>query len=70
MVDVKAPLSGKVLSINVKVSDKVSKGQVLLIIEAMKMENDVISPTNGVVKNIKISVGSMVNSGDVLIELE
>jgi len=69
-VDVKSPLSGKILSINVKVGDRVKKGQVLLVIDAMKMENEILAPADGAVKNINVSVGLTVNPGDVLIELE
>ena len=69
-MDVKSPLSGKILSINVKVGDRVKKGQVLLVIDAMKMENEILAPADGAVKNINVSVGLTVNPGDVLIELE
>ena len=64
-----APISGKVLDVRVKVGETVKKGQVIAIIEAMKLENEVPSTSAGVVKDIKISKGSDVTSGEVLIVL-
>ncbi|RLI27190.1 MAG: hypothetical protein DRO52_00850 [Candidatus Hecatellales archaeon] len=69
-MEIRSPLSGKVLSVKVKVGEAVKKGQVLLIIDAMKMENEIISPSDGTVKSVKVSEGSTVNSGDLLIELD
>lgn len=64
-----APISGKILDVRVKVGETVKKGQVIAIIEAMKLENEVPSTSTGVVKDIKISKGSDVTSGEVLIVL-
>ena len=64
-----APIAGKVLGIKVNVGDRVSKGQTVAIIEAMKLENEVPSTVEGTVKEIKVSNGSSVNNGDVLIVL-
>ncbi len=64
---VEAPLPGNVLSIKVNVGDKVSAGDVLLLIEAMKMENEICAPSDGVVAQICVSTGNMVNTGDTLI---
>lgn len=64
-----APISGKVLDVKVKVGDTIKKHQVVALIEAMKLENEVPATTGGVVKEIKISKGSDVTSGDVLIVL-
>ena len=66
---VKAPLPGSVVSIMVKEGDAVKSGQVLMLIEAMKMENEVLAPADGVVKQISVSQGSMVATGDTLILL-
>ena len=64
---VEAPLPGNVLSIKVNQGDAVKEGDVLLIIEAMKMENEVAAPCDGSVQQIVASVGQMVSTGDALI---
>ncbi|HAM16719.1 MAG TPA: acetyl-CoA carboxylase biotin carboxyl carrier protein subunit [Eggerthellaceae bacterium] len=64
---VEAPLPGNVLSIKVKEGDAVKEGDVLLLIEAMKMENEVAAPCDGAVKQIVVSVGQMVSTGDALV---
>ncbi len=66
---VEAPIAGKVLKINVNVGDTVKKGQVVAIIEAMKLENEIPALNDGVVKEICVSVGSTVNNKDKLIVL-
>jgi biotin carboxyl carrier protein len=65
-----APISGKILAVKVKVGDEVAAGQVVLILEAMKMENNVHAPTDGVVKEIAVSEGSEVGDGDLLLVIE
>jgi biotin carboxyl carrier protein len=65
---VKAPLPGKILQVKVSIGDKVKKGDVLLIMEAMKMENEVMASKDGVIEAIKVNVGDNVLEGDVLIE--
>ena len=64
---VDAPMPGKVLSINVKKGDKVAAGDVLLILEAMKMQNEIMAPSDGVVSDIRVSAGATVATGDVMI---
>ena len=64
-----APIAGKVLDIKVKVGDYVKKGQVVAIIEAMKLENEIPASAEGKVVEIKVSNGSAVNNKDVLIVL-
>ena len=64
---VEAPLPGNVLSIKVNQGDSVKEGDVLLIIEAMKMENEVAAPCDGSVQQIVVSTGQMVSTGDALI---
>lgn len=63
----KAPLQGTILKINVNVGDKVKKGQAVIILEAMKLENEVVAPCDGVVKEIKVSKGQSVNNQDALL---
>ena len=64
-----APIAGKVLDIKVKVGDFVKKGQVVAIIEAMKLENEIPASAEGKVVGVKVSKGSAVNNKDVLIVL-
>jgi len=65
-----APLPGTILKINIKSGDEVKKGQILLIMEAMKMENNILAEIDGLVKNVKVNEGDNVLEGDVLIEFE
>jgi len=67
---VPAPMPGVVLDIKVAKGDKVSEGQTLLVLEAMKMENEISSPFTGTVKDIHISKGASVNTEDLLITIE
>ena len=62
-----SPIQGTVTNIKVKVGDKVKKGDVLLIIEAMKLENDVPSPFDGVVSDILVNKGQNVAAKDPVI---
>ena len=64
---VKSPLPGTVLKVNVAVGDAVKAGDVLMIIEAMKMENEIAAPSDGTVKQIAKEKGATVATGDVLL---
>lgn len=66
---VKSPLPGNILKVNVAVGDAVKAGDSLLIMEAMKMENNVLAEEAGTVKSIKVAAGDTVLQDDVLIEL-
>ena len=66
---VKSPLPGTVLAIKVKVGDRVTTGQTLLVLEAMKMENNIDANKSGVVKSIVKRAGDSVMEGDVLITI-
>ena len=68
-VKIEAPMPGTVLKINVSVGDQVQEGQAVVVLEAMKMENDIVASSGGTVASINVSSGDNVNSGDVLITL-
>lgn len=63
---VESPMPGKVLSIAVQVGQRVCAGESLLVMEAMKMENEIVAPQDGTVKQILVSQGTMVDTGDIL----
>ena len=67
---VTSPMQGMILSVKVNVGDKVETGDVVMTIEAMKMQNDVKSTHSGVVKEIITYQGEVVNNGDLLMVLE
>jgi biotin carboxyl carrier protein len=64
---VRAPLPGLILDVKVQVGDAVNADDTLLVIETMKMENNVVSPVSGVVKEIKVSKDQTVNEGVPLV---
>ena len=64
---VPSPMPGTILSVNVSVGQTVKTGEVLLVLEAMKMENDIVAPCDGTVKQLLVSKGSTVNTDDVLV---
>ena len=65
-----APMPGKVIAVRVEPGQDVTRGQELLVVEAMKMENGIRAPRDGRVKTVSARVGDMVNPGLVLVELE
>jgi len=65
-----APMPGKVIAVKAAVGQSVKKGEEILIVEAMKMENAIRAPRDGVVKSISAAVGDMVSPGVVLVELD
>ncbi len=65
--EVKSPIPGRILEVKVKPGDLVRRGQALVILESMKMQNEISSPRDGVVKEVKVKPGDVVNTGDVLI---
>lgn len=67
---VSAPMPGTILSVNVKVGDSVKAGDTLCILEAMKMENEIVAPADATVKAINVNKGDTVANGDLLITLE
>jgi acetyl/propionyl-CoA carboxylase alpha subunit len=67
---VKAPMPGRMVRVLAEVGDEVEEGQALLVIEAMKMQNELKSPKTGRVARIAVAVGDAVGSGDVLVVVE
>lgn len=65
-----SPMPGTILAVNVKVGETVKKGQVLCILEAMKMENEIMAAGDAVVASIEVNAGEAVNTGQVLIVLK
>jgi 3-methylcrotonyl-CoA carboxylase alpha subunit len=68
--DIKSPMFGKVLSINVEKNTTVKKGQTLLVLEAMKMENNILAPFDTQIKNIHVKEGEQVEDGQILLQTE
>ena len=66
---IKAPMPGVVMSFKVVAGQTVKKGDVVLILEAMKMENEIVSPLDGTVLTLHVPEGASVNTGDSLIDL-
>lgn len=68
--DVAAPMPGSILEINVKKGEAVNKGDSLIVLEAMKMENQITAVQAGTVKDIKVRVGDSVDAEDLLLVIE
>lgn len=66
---INAPMPGNILKVNVKEGQSVKKGDVLMILEAMKMENEIMAPADAVVSSVSVSAGSTVEAGAVLCTL-
>lgn len=67
---VNAPMPGTILDVKVNVGDTVAEGQILMILEAMKMENDIVAPVAGKVAAINVKKGDSVNSNDALASIQ
>jgi len=67
---VEVPITGKITSINVKLGDEVKEGDVLCLLESMKMENPILSPVSGVITQIGVAVDHVVKSGDIVAIIE
>jgi len=68
--DVKSPMAGIITSIAVEVGQEVKEGDVLLVISAMKMENEILTPVSGVIKSLECSVNEQVNPDQLLITIK
>ena len=67
---VAAPMPGNILSVNVAAGDTVKKGQVLMVLEAMKMENEIMAPCDGKVTAVAVTKGAAVESGALLCTIQ
>jgi biotin carboxyl carrier protein len=61
------PMPGRIISVKVKEGELVKRGSPVLVLEAMKMQNEIVSNTDGIVQEIRVSEGELVESGDVLV---
>jgi len=64
-----APMPGKILDIKVNVGDAVTENQVVIILEAMKLENEIVAVNAGIIAAVHVQVGAMVNAGDALVTI-
>lgn len=67
--DVLAPLAGTVLSVSVSEGQQVKEGQVLVIFEAMKMENELVAPVSGTVKKVNVAKGTVMETGMLVVSI-
>ena len=67
---VEVPITGKIISVNVKVGDVVKEGDVLCMLESMKMENPILAPVDGTITEIGVEVAAVAKPGDVLAVIE
>ena len=68
-ISVKAPMPGNIMKVNVKVGSSVKKGDVLMVLEAMKMENDICAPEDGTVASVEVAQGATVETDALLVTL-
>ena len=67
---VTCPMTGNILAVNVNVGDSVKEGQVLMVLEAMKMENEIMAPCSGKITSVGVTKGATVESGALLCTIE
>jgi glutaconyl-CoA decarboxylase len=67
---VEVPITGKIISVNVKVGDAVKEGDVLCILESMKMENPILAPVDGTIAQVGISADQVVKPGNTVAVIE
>ena len=70
MAEIRTAMPGKIVRVIASVGDQVEKGDGIIVVEAMKMQNELKSPKDGIVKEIKFQDGSTVNTGDILAVIE
>lgn len=67
---VTAPMPGTILGVNVKEGDVVKAGQTIFVLEAMKMESDIVAPVGGTVRGVAVAKGASVSAGDLLCSIQ
>lgn len=67
---INCPMPGTIVNINIKEGDSIKKGDLLFVLEAMKMENEIVSPVDGTVASIAVTKGETVNTEDLLAVIE
>ena len=67
---IEVPLTGKIISVNVKSGDEVKEGDVLCLLESMKMENPILAPVNGTVTQVKVIIEQVVTVGGIIAVIE
>ncbi|MBA7677049.1 Glutaconyl-CoA decarboxylase subunit gamma [subsurface metagenome] len=67
---IEVPLTGKIISVNVKQGDEVKEGDTLCLLESMKMENPILSPVDGTVIQLEVTVGQVVKPGEIIAIIE
>ena len=67
---VEVPITGKITSVNVKPGDEVKEGDVLCLLESMKMENPILSPVSGTITQIEVTVDQVVKPGETIAIIE
>ena len=67
---VEVPITGKIISVNVKVGDEVKEGDTLCLLESMKMENPILAPVDGTVIQVEVAVDQIVKPGETIAIIE
>jgi biotin carboxyl carrier protein len=67
---VEVPITGKIISVNVKAGDRIKENAVICVLESMKMENPILSPVDGTVAEVKVSADQVVKSGEIIAIIE
>jgi len=67
---IEVPLTGRIISVNVKPGDEVKEGDTLCLLESMKMENPILAPVDGTVTEIKVAVEQVVKPGEIIAIIE
>jgi biotin carboxyl carrier protein len=67
---IEVPITGKILSVNVKPGDKVKEGDILCILESMKMENPILAPVDGTISQVGVNADQVVSPGETIATIE
>jgi biotin carboxyl carrier protein len=67
---VEVPITGKIISVNCKAGDTLQEGDVICVLESMKMENPILSPVSGTITKLEVAVDQVVNPGGIIAVIE